>query len=71
MCTRWVADPLRRSRPVYFLPKEISKTSKRFSRAALKKIYEAGCVILGGHSISEDEVKFGYAVTGRSIRSVS
>lgn len=29
-----------------------------------EKIHEAGCVILGGHSISEDEVKFGYAVTG-------
>ncbi|MDQ2776975.1 MAG: selenide, water dikinase SelD [Acidobacteriota bacterium] len=28
------------------------------------KIHEAGCVVLGGHSISEDEVKFGYAVTG-------
>src|SRR5579875_3086513 len=28
------------------------------------KIHEAGCVILGGHSVSEDEIKFGYAVTG-------
>jgi selenide, water dikinase len=28
------------------------------------KIHEADCVILGGHSISDDEVKFGYAVTG-------
>jgi selenide,water dikinase len=28
------------------------------------KIHEAGCLILGGHSISEDEIKFGYAVTG-------
>ena len=28
------------------------------------KINEAGCVILGGHSISDDEVKFGYSVTG-------
>lgn len=28
------------------------------------KIHEAGCAILGGHSISEEEVKFGYAVTG-------
>lgn len=28
------------------------------------KIHEAGAVILGGHSISEDEVKFGYSVTG-------
>ncbi len=25
---------------------------------------EAGCVILGGHSVSDDEIKFGYAVTG-------
>jgi selenide,water dikinase len=33
-------------------------------RGGAEKIHEAGCVILGGHSISEDEVKFGYAVTG-------
>lgn len=28
------------------------------------KIHEAGCVILGGHSIRDEEVKFGYAITG-------
>ncbi len=28
------------------------------------KIHESGAVILGGHSISEEEIKFGYAVTG-------
>ena len=28
------------------------------------KIHESGCVVLGGHSIADDEVKFGYAVTG-------
>lgn len=28
------------------------------------KIHEAGCVILGGHSISDDQIKFGYAITG-------
>ena len=28
------------------------------------KIHEAGCVVLGGHSIADEEVKFGYAVTG-------
>lgn len=28
------------------------------------KIHESGCVILGGHSIADEEVKFGYAVTG-------
>ncbi|MGI9073447.1 MAG: selenide, water dikinase SelD [Bryobacteraceae bacterium] len=33
-------------------------------KGGAEKIHEAGCVILGGHSISEDEVKFGYAVTG-------
>jgi selenide,water dikinase len=27
-------------------------------------IHEAGCVILGGHSVAEEQVKFGYAVTG-------
>jgi selenide,water dikinase len=37
-------------------------------RAILKggaeKMHEAGCSILGGHSVSDDEMKFGYAVTG-------
>lgn len=28
------------------------------------KIHEAGCVILGGHSVSDPEIKFGYAITG-------
>ena len=28
------------------------------------KMAEAGCVILGGHSVSDEEIKFGYAVTG-------
>ncbi len=28
------------------------------------KMLEAGCVILGGHSVADDEIKFGYAVTG-------
>ena len=29
-----------------------------------EKIHEAGCVVVGGHSINDPEVKFGYAVTG-------
>jgi selenide,water dikinase len=33
-------------------------------RGGADKIHEAGCVILGGHSISEDEIKFGYSITG-------
>ena len=29
-----------------------------------EKLREADCVLLGGHSVNDDEVKFGYAVTG-------
>lgn len=29
-----------------------------------EKMREAGCAILGGHSINDEEIKFGYAVTG-------
>ena len=28
------------------------------------KMLEAGCAVLGGHSIADEEIKFGYAVTG-------
>jgi selenide,water dikinase len=30
----------------------------------LAKMQEAGCTVIGGHSIDDDEMKFGYAVTG-------
>lgn len=30
----------------------------------LDKMSEAGCTVVGGHSIRDDELKFGYAVTG-------
>jgi selenide,water dikinase len=33
-------------------------------KGGAEKIREAGCVILGGHSVNDDEIKFGYAVTG-------
>jgi selenide,water dikinase len=33
-------------------------------RGGAEKMREAGCSILGGHSIADDEIKFGYAVTG-------
>lgn len=33
-------------------------------RGGAEKMREAGCVILGGHSVNDDEIKFGYAVTG-------
>ncbi len=33
-------------------------------RGGAEKMQEAGCALLGGHSVSDNEVKFGYAVTG-------
>jgi selenide,water dikinase len=33
-------------------------------RGGAAKMAEAGCVILGGHSVRDDEIKFGFSVTG-------
>ena len=33
-------------------------------RGGLDKLTEAGVALLGGHSVRDDEIKFGYAVTG-------
>ncbi len=33
-------------------------------RGGSEKMREAGCVVIGGHSIGDEEIKFGYAVTG-------
>jgi selenide, water dikinase len=33
-------------------------------RGGVEKMREAGCTIAGGHSIRDEELKFGYAVTG-------
>jgi len=37
---------------------------ERIMLGGAEKMHEAGCTILGGHSIADDEIKFGYAVTG-------
>jgi selenide, water dikinase len=33
-------------------------------KGGAEKMHEASCTILGGHSVNDEEVKFGYAVTG-------
>jgi selenide,water dikinase len=33
-------------------------------KGGAEKMHEAACSILGGHSVADDEIKFGYAVTG-------
>jgi selenide,water dikinase len=37
---------------------------ERILAGGLSKMIEAGCTVIGGHSIRDDEPKFGYAVTG-------
>lgn len=37
---------------------------KEILRGGAEKMIEAGCVVLGGHSVDDPEIKFGYAVTG-------
>lgn len=33
-------------------------------RGGLSKMMEAGCAVIGGHSVRDQEIKFGYSVTG-------
>lgn len=33
-------------------------------RGGGEKLIEAGCVLAGGHSVNDEEIKFGYAITG-------
>jgi selenide,water dikinase len=37
---------------------------ERILAGGLSKMMEAGCTVVGGHSIRDDETKFGYSVTG-------
>jgi selenide,water dikinase len=37
---------------------------ERILAGGLSKMIEAGCTVIGGHSIRDQETKFGYAVTG-------
>ena len=37
---------------------------EQIMQGGLSKMGEAGCVVVGGHSVRDAEIKFGYAVTG-------
>jgi selenide,water dikinase len=37
---------------------------KRILSGGADKMREAGCAVIGGHSVNDEEIKFGYAVTG-------
>ena len=47
-----------------FPDKEDLETLGQILAGGLSKMIEAGCTVIGGHSIRDEEIKFGYAVTG-------
>ena len=49
---------------VAFPPSGAPELLEQIMRGGLSKMDEAGATVLGGHSIRDDELKFGYAVTG-------
>jgi len=49
---------------VCFPEKSDLTTLEQILRGGLDKMNEAGCAVVGGHSVKDAEVKFGYAVTG-------
>ena len=41
-----------------------AETLEQIMRGGLAKMNDAGCAVIGGHSVADDEIKFGYAVIG-------
>lgn len=49
---------------VGFPPNENPDVLEQILRGGLSKMDEARCTVVGGHSVRDDDLKFGYAVTG-------
>ncbi|MEO5935625.1 MAG: selenide, water dikinase SelD, partial [Terriglobales bacterium] len=49
---------------VCFPEKQELSVLEQILAGGLSKMVEAGCTVIGGHSIRDPEIKFGYAVTG-------
>ncbi len=47
--------------PIETLPGE---QMEAMMRGGIDKLNEAGCALIGGHSLNDEEIKFGFAVTG-------
>ena len=59
------ATPLTAMNIVCFPTKKMDLSYlKEILRGGLDKIHEAGAVLIGGHSVEDDEIKYGLAVTG-------
>ena len=58
------ARPLTALAMVCFPEKGDLEILENILAGGMSKMIEAGCTIIGGHSIRDDETKFGYSVTG-------
>jgi selenide,water dikinase len=56
--------PLNSLALVCFPEKGDLEVLERILAGGLSKMIEAGCTVIGGHSIRDEEIKFGYSVTG-------
>ena len=56
--------PLTAMAMVCFPEKAELEILERILAGGLSKMIEAGCTVIGGHSIRDDETKFGYSITG-------
>ncbi len=64
MFTPWEARRARRLRWSVFPIRSRLRFLRRILAGGLSKMVEAECTVIGGHSVRDPELKFGYAVTG-------
>jgi selenophosphate synthase len=57
-------NPLTALALVCFPDKADLEILERILAGGLSKMIEAGCTVIGGHSIRDEETKFGYSITG-------
>ena len=58
-------EPLTALSIVCFPEKGDLDVLERILAGGLDKLNEAGCTLAGGHTVRDEEIKFGYAITGR------
>jgi len=64
MCTPWAANQFPALSIVGFPDKGDPEILEQIIRGGLSKMGEAKCSVIGGHSIRNDDIQFGYAVSG-------
>jgi len=62
--TPWAANQSPLFPSLAFRKKGDPAILEQIIRGGLDKMKEANCTVIGGHSIRNDDIQFGYAVTG-------